>query len=156
MGRALSLESGTWLCIRRCAVAFEKCECDCVHAVAQSSWRWSVVEYVSKMRAAARTRYFHSKDCRKRAAFVYRFFADRLPETRPAGTGIEFCLGAVERIAARGANVNAFAMIERVTAGRRTLSACSTHHVKLERRHDELPLAIRKIDFLIDRNSIQF
>jgi len=110
---------------------------------------------MSEMRAAARARNFHSKDRRKPAAFVDRFFADRLPETRPTGAGVEFCLSAVERIAARGANVSAVAVIERVTAQRRSLRARSAHDVELLRGHDELPLLVREINFLIERNSVQ-
>ena len=110
---------------------------------------------MSEMRAAARARNFHSKDRRKRAAFVHHFFADRLPETRPAGAGVEFRGGAVERIAARGANVNAFAMIKRITARRRSLRARSAHDVELLRGHDELPFLVCEIDFLIERNSVQ-
>ncbi len=110
---------------------------------------------MSEMRAAARARNFHSKDRRKPAALVYRFFADRLPETRPAGARVEFRFSAVERITARGANVNAFAVIERVTAQRPSLRARSTHDIKLLRGHDELPFLIREIDFLIERNRVQ-
>ena len=71
---------------------------------------------MSEMRSATGARNFHSEDRRRDAAFVNRFFADRLPETRPAGARIEFRLRAVERIAARGANVNAVTVIEHVTA----------------------------------------
>src|SRR5512133_356130 len=94
-------------------------QCDGVHAVAQSSWRRSVFEDMSQMRATACTRNFHPKDRRRRAAFADRFFADRLPETRPACARVEFRLCAVERIAARRANVNAVAVIESVAAQRR-------------------------------------
>jgi len=88
---------------------------------------------MSEMRSATRARNFHSEDRRGRAALVNRFFADRLPETRPAGARIEFRLCAVKRIAARGANVNAVAVIERVTAQGRQLRARSAHDVELLR-----------------------
>ena len=110
---------------------------------------------MSEMRSAPRARNFYSEDRRGRAAFVNRFFADRLPKTRPAGARIEFRLRAVKRIAARGANVNAFAVIERITAQRPSLRARSTHDIKLLRGHDELPFLIREIDFLIERNRVQ-
>ena len=110
---------------------------------------------MSEMRATARAGNFHSKDRRKRAPFVYRLFADRLPETWPASAGVEFRLGAVERIAARGANVNAFAVIERVTAKGRQLRARSAHDVELLRRQYDQPFFVREIDFLIERNSVQ-
>ena len=107
------------------------------------------------MRSAPRARNFYSEDRRGRAAFVNRFFADRLPETRPAGARIEFCLRAVKRIAARGANVNAVAVIERVTAQGRRLRARSAHDIELLRRQYELPFFVREIDFLGERNSVQ-
>lgn len=88
---------------------------------------------MSEMRAAPRTGNFHSKDRRECAAFVDRFFADWLPETRPTGARVEFRLGAVERIAARGANENAGAVIERVTAQRWPLRARTAHNVELLR-----------------------
>src|SRR6266849_5089297 len=128
---------------------------DGVHAVAQFCRRRSVVEDMSEMRATARAGNFRSEDRQKSAAFVYRFFADRLPETRPARAGVEFRLGAVERITARGANVNAFAVIKRVTARGRSLRARSTHDVELLRGHDELPFLVCEINFLIERNSVQ-
>ena len=60
-----------------------------------------------------------------------RFFADRLPETRPAGARIEFRLRAVKRIAARRADVSAVVEIcafGRVNGGgeRRCAVACET------------------------------
>src|SRR4029453_3390368 len=106
---------------------------DGVHAVAQSSWRRSIVENMSKMRAAPRARNFHSKDRRERAAFVDRFFADWLPETWPTGARVEFRLCAEERVAAGGANVNAVVAIERVAARRWSLRARSAHNVELQR-----------------------
>src|SRR5262249_4778494 len=110
---------------------------------------------MSEMRSATRARNFHSEDRGGRAAFVNRFFADRLPETRPAGARIEFCLCAVKRIAARGANVNAVAVIERVTARGRRLRARSAHDVELLRRQYGQPFFVREIDFLVERNSVQ-
>src|SRR5438876_10040226 len=110
---------------------------------------------MSEMRATARARNFHSEDRRGRATFVNRFFADRLPETRPAGARIEFGLCAVERIAARGANVSAIVVIERVTAKGRQLRARSAHDVELLRRQYEQPFFVREIDFLVERNSVQ-
>ena len=89
---------------------------------------------MSEMRSATGARNFHSEDRRGRAAFVNRFFADRLPETRPAGARIEFCVRAVKRIAACRANVNAVVAIERVTAQGRQLCARSAHDVELLRR----------------------
>ena len=86
---------------------------------------------MSEMGAASRTRNFYSKQRRERAAFVNRFFANRLPETGPAGARVEFRLRAVQRIAARGANVNTVSVIERVTARGRSLGARSAHNVKL-------------------------
>ena len=65
--------------------------------------------------------------------FAHGFFANRLPEARPARSGVKFGLGAVKRIAARGANVNAVAVIERVTAPGRQLRARSAHDVELLR-----------------------
>ena len=88
---------------------------------------------MSEMRSATCARNFHSEDRRGRAAFVNCFFADRLPETRPAGARIEFRLHAVKRIAARRANVNAVVVIERVTAQGRQLRARSAHDVELLR-----------------------
>ena len=88
---------------------------------------------MSEVRSATRARNFHSENRRGRAALVNRFFTDRLPETRPAGARIEFRLRIVERIAARGANVNAVAVIERVTAQRRQLRARPPHDVELLR-----------------------
>ena len=84
-----------------------------------------------------------------------RFFADRLPETRPAGARIEFRLRAVKRIAARRANVNAVKVIERVTAQGRQLRARSAHDVELLRRQYDQPFFVREIDFLVERNSVQ-
>ena len=84
-----------------------------------------------------------------------RFFTDRLPETRPAGARIEFRLRAVKRIPARGANVDAVAVIERVTAKGRQLRARSAHDVELLRRQYDQPFFVREIDFLVGRNSIQ-
>jgi len=86
---------------------------------------------------------------------VNRFFADRLPETRPAGARIEFRLRAVKRIAARRANVNAVVVIERVTAQRRQLRARSAHDVELLRRQYDQPFFVREIDFLVEWNSVQ-
>ena len=110
---------------------------------------------MSEMRSATGARNFHSEDRRGRAAFVNRFFADRLPETRPAGARIEFRLRAVNRIAARRANVNAIVVIERVTAKGRQLRARSAHDVELLRRQYDQPFFVREIDFLVERNSIQ-
>ena len=110
---------------------------------------------MSEMRSAPRARNFHSEDRRERAAFVNRFFADRLPETRPAGARIEFRLRAVKRIAARRANVNTVAVIERVTAKGRQLRARSAHDVELLRRQYDQPIFVREIDFLVERNSVQ-
>ena len=107
------------------------------------------------MRSAPRARNFYSEDRRGRAAFVNRFFADRLPETRPAGARIEFRLCAVKRIAACGANVNAVAVIERVTAQGRRLRARSAHDVELLRQQYDQPFFVREIDFLIERNSVK-
>src|SRR5213083_281457 len=55
---------------------------DGVHTVAQSSWRRSVIEDMSEMRSAMGARNFHSEDRRGRAAFVNRFFTDRLPSVQ--------------------------------------------------------------------------
>src|SRR5438477_6369851 len=130
-------------------------QCHGVHAVAQSSWRRSVVEDMSQMRATARARNFHSKDHRRRAAFVDGLFADRLPETRPACARVEFRLRAVERIAARRANVSAVVVIERVTAQGGQLRARSAHDVELLRRQYDQPFFVREIYFLVERNSVQ-
>src|SRR5205809_4721296 len=130
-------------------------QCDGVHAVAQSSGRRSVVEDVSQMRATACARNFHSKDRRRRAAFADGFFADRLPETRPACARVEFRLRAVERIAARRANVSAVVVIERVTAQGGQLRARSAHDVELLRRQYDQPFFVCEIDFLVERNSVQ-
>ena len=111
---------------------------------------------MSEMRSATGARNFHSEDRRGRAAFVNRFFADRLPETRPAGARIEFRLRAVKRIAARRANVNAVVVTERVTAQGRQLRARSAHDVELLRRQYDQPFFVREIDFLVERNSVQF
>ena len=111
---------------------------------------------MSEMRSATAARNFHSEDRRGRAAFVNRFFADRLPETRPAGARIEFRLRAVKRIAARRANVSAVVVIERVTAKGRQLRARSAHDVELLRRQYDQPFFVREIDFLVERNSVQF
>ena len=110
---------------------------------------------MSEMRSATGARNFHSEDRRGRAAFVNRFFADRLPETRPAGARIEFRLRAVKRIAARRANVNAVLVTERVTAQGRQLRARSAHDVELLRRQYDQPFFVREIDFLVERNSVQ-
>jgi len=88
---------------------------------------------MSEMGSATRARNFHSEDRLGRAAFVNRFFANRLPETRPACSRVEFGLGAVKRIAARRTNVNALVVIERVTAQGRQLRARSAHDVELLR-----------------------
>ena len=110
---------------------------------------------MSEMRSAPGARNFHSEDCRGRAAFVNRFFADRLPKTRPAGARIEFRLRTVKRIAARRANVNAVAVTERVTAKGRELRARSAHDVELLRRQYDQPFFVREVDFLVERNSVQ-
>src|SRR5438874_3780202 len=110
---------------------------------------------MSEMRSAPRARNFYSEDRRGRAAFVKRFYADRLPETRPAGARIEFRLHAVKRIAARRTNVNAVVVIERVTAQGRQLRARSAHDVELLRRQYDQPFFVREIDFLVERNSVQ-
>src|SRR5213592_5056607 len=107
------------------------------------------------MRSATGARNFHSEDRRGRAAFVNRFFADRLPETRPAGARIEFRLRAVERIAARRANVSAVVVIERVTAQGGQLRARSAHDVELLRRQYDQPFFVREFDFLVEWNSVQ-
>src|SRR5216110_585801 len=134
---------------------FAVCQRDGVHTVAQSGWRRSVIEDMSEMRSTPRARNFHSEDRRERAAFVNRFFADRLPETRPAGARIEFRLRTVKRIAARRANVSAIVVIERVTAKGRQLRARSAHDVELLRRQYDQPFFVREIDFLVERNSVQ-
>ena len=110
---------------------------------------------MSEMRSATGARNFHSEDRRGRAAFVNRFFADRLPETRPAGARIEFRLRAVKRIAARRANVSAVVVTECITAKRRQLRARSAHDVELLRRQYDQPFFVREIDFLVERNSVQ-
>ena len=110
---------------------------------------------MSEMRSATGARNFHSEDRRGRAAFVNRFFADRLPETRPAGVRIEFRLRAVKRIAARRANVSAVAVIERITAQGRQLRTRSAHDVELLQRQYDQPFFVREIDFLVERNSVQ-
>ena len=110
---------------------------------------------MSEMRSATGARNFDSEDRRRRAAFVNGFFADRLPETRPAGARIEFRLRAVKRIAARRANVNAGAVSKRVTAQGRQLRARSAHDVELLRRQYDQPFFVREIDFLVERNSVQ-
>jgi hypothetical protein len=110
---------------------------------------------MSEMRSATGARNFHSENRRGRAAFVNCFFADRLPETRPAGARIEFRLRAVKRIAARRADVSAVVVIEGVTAKRRQLRTRSAHDVELLRRQYDQPFFVREIDFLVERNSIQ-
>ena len=112
------------------------------------------MEDMSKMRSATGARNFHSEDRRGRAAFVNRFFADRLRETWPAGARIEFRLCAVKRIAACRANVNAVAVIECVTAHGRQLRARSAHDVELQRRQYDQPFFVREIDFLVERNGV--
>src|SRR5437773_11775767 len=134
---------------------FAVCQRDGVHTVAQSSWRRSIIEDMSQMRSAPRARNFHSEDRRGRAAFVDRLFADRLPETRPACARVEFRLRAVERIAARRANVSAVVVIERVTAQGGQLRARSAHDVELLRRQYDQPLFIREIHFSVQRNSVE-
>src|SRR5437762_7456988 len=110
---------------------------------------------MSQMRSAAGARNFHSKDRRRRAAFADGFFADRLPETRPACARVEFRLRAVKRIPARRANVSAVVVIERVTAQGGQLRARSAHDVELLRRQYDQPFFVREIDFLIERNSVK-
>src|SRR6516162_7022849 len=80
----LPFDSLIRLCVLCCDGIVMKRERDRIHAVAQPSRRWSVSKYMSEMRSAARARNFYSEDRRRRAAFVNRFFADWLPETRPA------------------------------------------------------------------------
>ncbi len=109
---------------------------------------------MSEMRAAARAGDFCSEDPRS-ADLMYRFSADRLRETRPTGAGVEFVLRAVERVAAGGANISAFAVLKRVATLRRSLRARPAHDMELFRGHDELPFVIRKVDMLIERNGVQ-
>lgn len=126
---------------------------DGVHAVTQSSWRRPVIEDMSEMRAAARAGDFHPEDRRNRALFVDCLFADWLPETRPAGSGIKFVLCVVERIAAGGANVSARAVLDRVSAQRRSFGPRLPHDIVLSWRKDCLPIIVRQVHFLVERNA---
>src|SRR5262249_23806303 len=97
-----------------CDVILTKRERHRVHAVAQPSLGRSVIEDMSQMRATARPRNFPAKDRCDRIIFVHGFFANRLPKARPAGAGVELCVGPVEWIAAARTNIDSLAVIESV------------------------------------------
>src|SRR5205814_10482293 len=66
--------------------------------VPQSARRRSIVEHITKVRVAAPARHL-TLDAEAAARRMRHdvFLRDRLPETRPAGTGVEFRRGAEER-----------------------------------------------------------
>ena len=89
---------------------------------------------MSEVRSATGARNFHSEDRRGRAAFVNRFFADRLPETRPAGAGFKFGARVEQRAVAADAAIDATGMQVPGRTGKCDLGSLSAGNVIRQRR----------------------
>jgi len=138
----LPFDSLIRLAVLCCDVILTKRECDGVHTVAQPSWRRSVIEDMSEMRSAPRARNFHSEDRGGRAAFVNRFFADRLRETWPAGARIKLGCGVEQRGITANATVETFVVQVPVLPRKRHLGAVMAGDIKHVGRKLLPPFAI--------------
>ena len=81
-----------------------------VHAVAQSSGRWAVLEHVSKVTATAATMHFRA--CHKKGAIVFGFnrMWERSIKARPARAAVELCCRGEQRQVASRARERSIAL----------------------------------------------
>src|SRR5580658_1611354 len=114
-----------------------------VHAIAQSGWLWAIVEYVPEMRVAERARHFRAGHHQTIvSALDDIFFRDRRPETRPARAGIVFRVGAVERVGAADAAIDAFVVAIVALAGKCDLGIRAARDVVLIRGELRAPFGV--------------
>src|SRR4249919_4334145 len=105
-------------------VGVREAQGDGIHAIAQTGRRRTIVEDVTKVRIAATAgnrRAFHADQIVTGGDFVY--LGDRLPETRPAGAGVELGRGIEQRGVAADAAIDAAIVQVPVFAGERALGA---------------------------------
>jgi hypothetical protein len=103
-----------------------------IHAVAQASRFWAVVENVSEVRVASLAEHFvslHSVTVISLADDIG--FRDWRPEAWPASTRLKFCIGFEEVIVATDAPVNAFLVIVPILTGEGAFSAFASGYFVL-------------------------
>src|SRR5665213_2286513 len=139
--------------------AFCETQCGRVHAIAKAGRLRPIIEDVTQMRIATRTgnrgaRYEHGRV----ADLRHIEFRDRLPEARPAGAGIEFGPGVVERGVAADAAIESVTFRLRIFAGEGLFGISLARYRKGERLvalELRLPLRVCLHDFgfLHDANT---
>src|SRR6266536_4531070 len=84
-----------------------------------------------------------------------RVSSNRLPKTRPSSSRVIFCVRTEQRIAASGAKVNSLLVRVPVSVGERQFRSPSSKYVILAAGQNVIPLLIRELHFLIERNSFE-
>src|SRR5262249_42529126 len=112
-----------------------------VHAVAQAGRRRAVVEDVAEVRAAAAALDLDAREAEQVVLLgVDQLLAQRRPEARPAGAGVELGGRREQRVAAGDADVGADALEVLVLAGERALGPLLARHRVLLGGEELLPL----------------
>src|SRR5580765_937191 len=120
-----------------------------VHAIAQTGGARAVVEDVAQMAIAPRAEHLvanHAVGGVSGAGDI--LFGDGLPETRPAGAGLEFRFGVEQGRGAADASVDSIGMVRGVLSGEGPFGALSTGHFELLRRQLLPPFGVCFSDFL--------
>src|SRR5271163_557334 len=95
------------------------------------------------MGVAQRAEYFIAAHSKAQIYFAYDvFLGDRRPEAGPAGAGLEFCIGAEERVGAADAAIEAGVVIVVIGAAEGPLGVGSARDIKLVRAQGLTPLGV--------------
>ena len=83
-------------------------EAHTIDAVPQSSWRWTIIEYMSKVSLASSTLYFCSSHAKCVISCINdALFRNRFKETRPTTTAVKFGIAFEKGIATCDAIIGA-------------------------------------------------
>src|ERR1700688_2136224 len=128
-----------------------------VHAVTQPRRTRTIRKDVPQMRLAARTPDFSPTHAVRSIRKLFdRALSRWLIEAGPAGSGVEFCFGAEERLSAAHAGIRSrvFGLI--VFPGERRLSSTFARYLVLFRRQFFLPLGFGFSNFLSHRSALSY